>query len=88
VFSRLMAEDEVAEPKRRVRDMCAPEDEGTTTSREIRGMTETPWRSYFRAAPERDYVALLSCRSTALGPFHGLSCTPPVSSGNCAQALA
>jgi hypothetical protein len=38
----------------------APEDEGTTTSREIRGMTETPWRSYFRAAPERDYVALLS----------------------------
>jgi len=39
-----------------VRDVRA----GATTRREVREMTETPWQSYSHAAPERDYVALLS----------------------------
>ena len=36
------------------------DDEGATTSREVRGVTESAWQSYSRAAPERDYVALLT----------------------------
>jgi hypothetical protein len=34
--------------------------EGATTSREVRVVSESPWQSYSRATPERDYVALLS----------------------------
>lgn len=34
--------------------------EGPTISRQVREVAETPWQSYSRAAPERDYVALLS----------------------------
>ena len=36
------------------------DDEGATTSREVRGVTESARQSYSRAAPERDYVALLT----------------------------
>jgi len=70
-FSLLVAGHEVAALGHRVRDTCRArvresrlkalgDDEGATTSREVREMAETPWQSYSHAAPERDYVALLS----------------------------
>jgi quinol monooxygenase YgiN len=34
--------------------------EGATTSRKVREVSESPWQSYSAAAPDREYVALLS----------------------------
>jgi len=36
------------------------DDEGAITSRNVREMSESPWQSYSAAAPDREYVALLS----------------------------
>ena len=36
------------------------DDEGATTSTKVREVSESPWQSYSAAAPDREYVALLS----------------------------
>ena len=36
------------------------DDQGATTSRKVGEVSESPWRSYSAAAPDRGYVALLS----------------------------
>ena len=36
------------------------DDEGATTSRKVREVSESPWQSYFAATRDREYVALLS----------------------------
>jgi hypothetical protein len=36
------------------------DDEGATTSRKVREVSESPWQSYSAAARDREYVALLS----------------------------
>jgi len=61
VLSVLIVEDKVTELERGVATRAAAEGGGAAARREVGEMTETPWQSYSSAAPERDYVALLSC---------------------------